>query len=503
MSARLKDKANRRARDLPTATHLATFTGLAHLPPRQGLLSVDMTRTMNQTIALPTRRIVPCFIVENPMERKTLWEQRLNGTVEVSVVPHEKWPATKSNDFIKSLHTFTWHPPYQVACQLPPGFVLQINCMKSKDARRFIPAKPTTAFVFEASLAGHALLADRDQEGVEDGLSHHEARLFNQFSRHLREYLGGTLKLGRLLKISPTGRPDRATSEILPEDIGLDIHGRGKRWTVRQLKEEGREAAQESGIESPTPDQTVWYGLYRAAKLNPLPSNGGDIAGLLRLAFFTLGLETPEVHSDDIEYVRDRVQESLLQQRDVGTDEFRLWIEDPKSNLIRRIAKRADCRLSRQQVRAALIELGWQSFRQLGQCVDTVMASFLEALPNRLCEADQALFSRMYLAQQDTGGMPLILLHDRFEVLRPAILEIWSNPTSPLPIQVLWQMIYWYSNLVENRRSGDRRSKQRAANRNESGRAAMDHSLETEVDTLDSDDPSRRRGRRSKVVERF
>jgi hypothetical protein len=46
-------------------------------------------------------------------------------------------------------------------------------------------------------------------------MSFHSARLFNQFSRFTRAYLGETIKLGRALGISRAGRPD----------AGLDSRG--------------------------------------------------------------------------------------------------------------------------------------------------------------------------------------------------------------------------------------------------------------------------------------
>ena len=110
--------------------------------------------------------------------------------------------------------------------------------------------------MLDASLAGHAIFADRGKEKEgESEQSHHGARLFNQFSRCIREYLGETIKLGRLLNISRAGRPDVATKDILPDELGLNSDGSGKRWSIAQFKDIGCRAAKASGIANPTPDE--------------------------------------------------------------------------------------------------------------------------------------------------------------------------------------------------------------------------------------------------------
>lgn len=243
--------------------------------------------------------------------RATRWNRRLNGSVKIKRISQANRSATKADHLIKSKSVATWQPPYQVACQLPEGFVLEFECWLGKDSiRRFFPTKGVDAFVLEASLAGHAILADRAKEG-NPPISHHELRLFNQFSRCTREYLGATLKLGRLLNISRSGRPDAARKDILPEDIGQDSKASGERWSPAQFKGHGLDAAKAAGVAAPTPGEIEWFGLYAAAQKNPLHATDAEAEDLFRLAFDTLGPEVATVDPAAVDYVAEQVRSSL------------------------------------------------------------------------------------------------------------------------------------------------------------------------------------------------
>lgn len=148
--------------------------------------------------------------------------------MEIRKVPHEEWDVTKVDHLIKAKYIYTWRPPSQLACQLPDGFALSFGCWVDESGfRRFHPIKPCGEFVFEASLAGHAIRSDRGKTEREPNFSQHEARPFNQFSRFTRDYLGKTVKLGQNLGISQAGQPDAGTKDILP-DVGLTSDPQGE-----------------------------------------------------------------------------------------------------------------------------------------------------------------------------------------------------------------------------------------------------------------------------------
>ena len=149
---------------------------------------------------------------------------------------------------------------------------------------------------------------------------------------------------------------------------------------TREAQRRRIERAKADGHENPTPNQILHYGLMAAAMQNPLVIRGRLTNKLVRMALFDLGPSTHKHKPEHLKYVATHVKESLREHSNDTTEEFNRSIEDPKSNLIHRISKRTDCRLDRQQVREALLELGWRSFRLLGQCVDTQMRTFRDAI---------------------------------------------------------------------------------------------------------------------------
>jgi hypothetical protein len=111
-----------------------------------------------------------------------------NGVVVIEEIPRAEWPQMKAENLIQSVQVYTWQPPYAVGCQLPNGFALRLVCLTDGAGfRRFLPLVSYKALVLEASLAGHSMLSDRGKIKTNCGFSFHEARLFNQFSRHTRD----------------------------------------------------------------------------------------------------------------------------------------------------------------------------------------------------------------------------------------------------------------------------------------------------------------------------
>ena len=89
-------------------------------------------------------------------------------------------------------------------------------------------------------------------------------------------------------------------------------------------------------------------------------------------------------------------------------------------------------------------------------------------------------------------------LHDRFDFLIEAILDIWSDPGDEKAVAVAHTMMRYYSDLTTNRRAGDRRYKGRAHHKNSSGRVSRDEPLLDEVEktpTIEDEDMSGRPAR--------
>ena len=61
-----------------------------------------------------------------------------------------------------------------------------------------------------------------------------------------------------------------------------------------------------------------------------------------------------------------------------------------------------------------------------------------------------------------------------FEVIKQAILDVWSNPGNRKLVASLRRLIWYYAEIVANRRAGDRQYKQRSFERNENDRPTID-----------------------------
>ena len=433
-----------------------------------------------------------------------LWDRRLNGAVEATEIPRRDWPPSRTGHFIKRKLLYRWVPPYQLTENLPAWYDLCLLCDVSNEGeRRFSPVGKelldvlppseglryvagTPGLAMVASLGGHAILVDRDEIEEDLPLTYDEMRLFFQYVGHLREHLGDTAKLGRVLNVCAGGRADRGTRDILPDDLGLDMDGEGTRWGLSKLREEGLQGASAAGHTNPTPDQILRHGLLAAATRNPLDVRTGETRSLVRMMLFDLGPRAEEVKPKHVTYVARQVKNSLQDHRNDTTEEFREWIRDPKSNLIHRIAKRKDCSLDRRQVRKALLELGWRSLEMLGRCIDMQMRAFRAAFPEPLSGADNALFEQIYLSHPAFGNLPLLLLHSRFDFLREAILRTWDLRQDRRAVAIVHSMMYYYSVIVGNRRASDRRYKRRAKRKTRTGRVSRDEVLSD--DTLPPED---------------
>jgi hypothetical protein len=134
-------------------------------------------------------------------------------------------------------------------------------------------------------------------------------------------------------------------------------------------------------------------------------------------------------------------------------------------------------------VRQALLELAFRSFSYVGDCVHLQMTAFARALPEPLSEAERAHFASLYRKQRHFGGLPFVLLHDRFGFLREAILDVWDDPCDAARQGVLLRLLEYYSTMVTRRREADRRYKARSRHRNDQNRVAQVLPLDPERDS--------------------
>lgn len=383
---------------------------------------------------------------------------------------------------------YTWAPPPEIAEKLPHGFSLSLDSLTGMDGvRRFVPALPTPDFILQASLGGSALLGLKAGLSAEQRYSYHAMRLIYQQAPRLREHLDRSFHREQDLYIPRAGRIGQEDKHILPDDLGLDAGGHGHPWNPRELIAEGRAAALAEGTSSPVEADSIRLGLTVAARRRPFKLTSLSRTAslqLVRLALFDLGPSTGPIQATEVETIEERLLSALNQHLGDDPGSFDQWFFGSLDNLVHRIAKkkRGGGTLSREVVRQAHLEMVFRAHTYMGDCVHLQMVEFSRALPEPLTSEEQALFDSIYTKETRLGGLPLILLRDRFDFVREAVLDILERPQDRRRVGVLLRLLQYYGDMTRKRREGDRRYKQQGLHRNNRNRCALVLPLNQEQD---------------------
>lgn len=365
---------------------------------------------------------------------------------------------------------YIWRPSQEIAADLPPDFCLRFQCVNAADGFRcFVPAGAFGAFLIEAALGGSVLLAHRLGLSSEQRSHFRVMRLIFQLGAHLREHFSRSFKKEKDLYLAKSSR--MGDTHILPEDLGLDRQGQGQPWRPSELMERGRDAAVAAGIANPDPENCIRFGLLEAARRNPLvleDVSETEALQLVRLGLFDLGPTT--IDEGQMEVFQERFLGALERHIDDDTETFNRWFMGQIDNIVHQIVKkkRPGGALSRDVVRQALLEMVFRAYRYVGDSVHVQMAHFLRALPEKLTPEEEAWFKLIYQKQPALGGLPLILVHKRFDFLCGAIFDMWKNPHDEWRLGVLLRLLHYYGIMVSKRREVDRRYKAERPSRAES-----------------------------------
>ena len=387
---------------------------------------------------------------------------------------------------IAEMSRYTWRPRAVLRSELPHGFRIEMDCMTARDgSRRFTPAGGVEAFLIKASLGGLALLSEDKGLDAEWRSSYHAMRLIFQRAPLLREHLARSFKRESDLVVAGAERAGRGRKDILPERIGLDPGGRGRRWTVAELIRHGRAHAVAAGDPNPDPARCIASGLFVAARLDPLDParvTQAEGLGLVRMALFDLG-PAAKVTEAVRQVVNRRLLDLIEPLLGVDAATFNRRFFAGRNNLVHRIAKQKKVGgpVARDVVRRALLDLGFDALTYVGDCVCLQMQAFLQALPSPLDERDRAWFAALYFKQVHLGGLPLILLRDRFAFLKEAILDILAAPGEPGPVGVLLRLLQYYEEMTTARRAVDRGLKRRDIHNRATGKVARTLPVDDEM----------------------
>jgi hypothetical protein len=347
---------------------------------------------------------------------------------------------------------------------------------------RFGPAPSLQTFLLQASLGGLAVLATTKELGPEVRSTYDTMRLVFQQAPLLREHLARYFVTEVDLKIVAVEQEGRDRHDVLPDGIGMPPDGQGKRWSVAQLMKHGRQHATNLGESNADPARCIAAGLFVAASRDPLDPGAlteEKARVLVRIALFDLGPDVPAPDADTREGVTESFLAALEQHLPDDTETFNRFFFEGRDALIRRLAKqkRYGGPYPRELVRKVLLDLVYDAYQSVGQCVGAQMRAFLRALPTPLDESESAWFKALYLGQPELGGLPLVMLRDRFTFLREAVLAVMNDPNEGRHLGVLLRLIHYYGEMVSLRREVDRSYKRRSQHRNTKGQVARTDSL--------------------------
>ncbi|HEX4592319.1 MAG TPA: hypothetical protein VH120_20460 [Gemmataceae bacterium] len=366
---------------------------------------------------------------------------------------------------------YIWSPPPDIAQDLPAGFVLSFDCGSIRGFRHFTPTGSFESLVLCASLGGLALLVRENRLSRFERFIHDAQRLVLQKAPHIREHLDRRFDRLSDLCVAKAGRFDENDIDVLPDGFGQLAGGRGKLWSPRDVVKRGKA---EAGADSDGDMALhIRLGLLAAARRNPLDPetlSPDQARTLVRLALFGLG-PVPKSRADVVRStVRDRLLTALARHLNDETETFNDWLKK-HDNLVHAIAKKKSGGrpLDRELVRQVLLEIIFDSFGDVGDCISMQMTAFTQAFAEPLSDSEQARFDSLYRGQPYLGGIPLVLLRTRFAFLQEALTDLWEKPTDRLRIGVVLRLLQYYGEMCDKRRLADSSYKRRSKLRNKDG----------------------------------
>lgn len=274
------------------------------------------------------------------------------------------------------------------------------------------------------------------------------------------------------LKIRPSGRLDRYDKNILPADLGLRADGRGRKWSIERLLEEGdkRLALKATPLVSGEQDDDfrgqlrIAHGLMAAAELNPLRLNSAQVRQRMRMSLLDMGKDLPPDPRKLKSLVMARLRALWNAHLDNSNSEFQDWFQGSRSNLIKTLANLDGHRggnLEREHVEWALLELTAQGLWYAASCQHQFAVAVWETISPQFDGMDRSIFEQLYFPQRYLGGLTLPLVWERGRILRSILTRIWSQPANSKLRPVLWKMLDYYVQMVGARRLADRQAKSR------------------------------------------
>lgn len=366
-----------------------------------------------------------------------------------------------------------WRPPERLAQFLPPDFVVPLDCYTGPDGlRRILPRCSFEELIDLGVVGGLAVIHGIKGFNKESDALYQAMLLVHQHVRG-RRYLGThgmkehrtrEFHYSRDLYVRRSGRVVDSERDVLPDDIGVNAQGEGRRLTVTQLTEHGRQDARQAGHRNPTGKPAISFGLYEAAKLNPSEMKAAEVRTLVEMALIDTDLLAESPSPELVDIVEERLLLAIHRHRDDSREAFYRWFLGPKKSLVKQIAQQKGKRggeLSRDDVRRVFLHLGLRAYEYLGPCVNALMRTIKHSIPQPLNDEEKRLFEHMHESQPYYGDLPPAMLAERMSDIKLAVLAIWDEPQNQEHVRVLHRLLSYYAEMARKRRPADSQSKQR------------------------------------------
>jgi hypothetical protein len=205
----------------------------------------------------------------------------------------------------------------------------------------------------------------------------------------------------------------------------------------------------------------IRYGLEALALRQNLRLEDSEVLPLMRMAMFNLD-ERQSVSEDFIAIVVERLSTTVHAPRNDTTEAFNKSIFPGKGNLVKALANQGgrDQWLDPQEVRQAILEIGWRAHLYVAGCLDACARAFLASIDEPLNQDEEQLFREMYLPRPYLGGLPLVMLMDRKALISGVIPRLWASPGNADDISTLHGLLHLYGEMATTRRRADNRIKQ-------------------------------------------
>lgn len=384
------------------------------------------------------------------------------GTVRIEIPENETELSSalaRACRVASARHVYRWIPSEALRGQLPADFELRFECLTGKDGlRRFYPTLPGEDLIGMLFAGGLAILSRYHGLSAEQRSSYRMMFQLFQKTRKLNNRQQRNFQGLKDLYVKRPGRQETGQRSVLPDSLGTDPDSVSPPWGIDKLKTKGEELARACGYERPSMRQTIEYGLFAAAKSDPLLiENPEQVAGLLRIALYN-ERNTCDCDHQTRDWIEGEILKAINAHLGDTQEEYNEWFWGSKNSFLKQIARKK-CpygNVTNSMVRKVLLDSGWWSYTFVADCVHAQMRYFQNALLNPLKEQERQIFEMVYQKQSDLADLPLLLLSERISFLKAPLMAVLDGQNDFEFAGTVHQLLYYYSQMSDSRRGADR-----------------------------------------------